>query len=69
MEKRRFTFLDVVTVKNCNDFPQNTALVIQSNISAFGETLQLQWMDGKPDTIMHGSQLETNGSYGRRHAR
>lgn len=51
---RRFKFLDLVCIKGR---PECLALVVQSNLSAFGETIQCQWFDGTPDTIMHADNL------------
>jgi hypothetical protein len=52
---KTFKFLDLVCIKGR---PEAKAFVIRRNRSAFGLTYQLQWLDGSPDTIMHGSNLK-----------
>lgn len=52
---KRFKFLDTIRRKSQQ---QAEGLVIRSNLSAFGETVQIQWFDGRKDTFMHADNLE-----------
>lgn len=52
---RRFKLLDTIRRKSQQ---RAEGLVIRSNLSAFGETVQIQWFDRTKDTIMHADNLE-----------
>jgi len=54
--KPRFKFLDTVRIKGLGHI-LDLGLVVRANMSAFGDTYQIQWFDGRPDTVMHGDNL------------